>query len=60
MLGKNRGAASHDDIRLFSKALDLLSATNPDSEKELLELVKKAKRDADKEDTAKKTGLIHL
>lgn len=54
MLGKGkeisgRPAASSDDIRLFSKALELLSSTNPDSEHELLELVKKAKRDADKD-----------
>lgn len=64
MLGKikdssARSAGSNDGIRLFNKAIELLSSTTPESEHELLELVKKAKRERDVErepsDTSKKT-----
>jgi hypothetical protein len=52
--GAGKQSRAGDDLKVLSKALDLLSAPHPDSDKELLELVKKAKRDADKEDAAAK------
>jgi len=50
-MGKDMGircAGSQDTLCLFNCALELLASPAPESEQELLELVKKAKRDADK------------
>ncbi|CAK9227898.1 unnamed protein product, partial [Sphagnum jensenii] len=50
-MGKDMGiryAGSQDVLCLFNHALELLASPALESEQELLELVKKAKRDADK------------
>jgi hypothetical protein len=50
-MGKDMGircAGSQDTLCLFNCALELLASPAPESEQELLELVKKAKHDADK------------
>lgn len=50
--GKEMGAryAGAQDLgRVFNRALELLNSTSPESDQELLELVKKAKRDMEKE-----------
>jgi hypothetical protein len=44
-----RNAGSQDTLRLFNRALEVLASPAPESEQELLDLVKKAKRDADKD-----------
>eukprot|EP00249_Psilotum_nudum_P011765 c23367_g1_i1 orf=171-707(+) len=54
MLGKAkeinvRFQSPSDGFRLFNKALELLASNAAESEHELLELVKKAKRDSEKE-----------
>jgi hypothetical protein len=45
--GRNGGA--QDFTRVFNRALELLSSTSPESDHELLELVKKSKHEPDKE-----------
>jgi hypothetical protein len=50
-MGKDMGskyARSQDALRLFNRALELLANLASENEQELLELAKKAKRDADK------------
>lgn len=54
MLGKtkeigSRYASSTDFTRVVHKAFELLNSSSPDSDQELLELVKKAKREGDKD-----------
>jgi hypothetical protein len=44
-----RNAGSQDTLRFFNRALEVLASPAPESEQELLDLVKKAKRDADKD-----------
>jgi hypothetical protein len=50
--GKDMGpryAGTTDLVRVFNRALELLNSTTPESDQELLELVKKSKREMEKE-----------
>lgn len=60
--GKEMGAryaGTQDLVRVFNRALELLNSTTPESDQELLELVRKSKREVEKEPSvppaAKKT-----
>ena len=44
-----RYAGTTDLVRVFNRALELLNSTTPESDQELLELVKKSKREMEKE-----------
>lgn len=53
--GKEMGAryaGSQDLVRVFNRALELLSSNALESDQELLELVKKSKREVEKEPSA--------
>jgi len=53
--GKEMGArfaGTQDLVRVFNRALELLNSNTPESDQELLELVKKSKREIEKEPTA--------
>jgi hypothetical protein len=52
-----RNAGSQDTLRFFNRALEVLASPAPESEQELLDLVKKAKRDADKDHTPAPTAV---
>lgn len=65
MKGKEMGAryaGTQDLVRVFNRALELLNSTTPESDQELLELVRKSKREVEKEPSvppaAKKTRTI--
>jgi len=64
--GKEMGAryaGTPDLVRVFNRALELLNSTTPESDQELLELVKKSKREIEKEPSvppAKKSRITLL
>jgi len=50
--GKEMGArfaGTQDLVRVFNRALELLNSNTPESDQEILELVKKSKREIEKE-----------
>ncbi|KAG0586303.1 hypothetical protein KC19_2G080700 [Ceratodon purpureus] len=56
--GKDMGprfAGTTDLVRVFNRALELLNSTTPESDQELLELVKKSKREMEKESSVPPT-----